>query len=767
MTERAPARSHLFRLGAPVRPAHLDARRARETRVARADMTRAVRLALVLVLVASVSTSSTRAEASSESVDYRARRATHVDDDVGGARATTTCEDDVGTFSLERSWRATAHTSVYATPWADDVERDGRGAVVAQTTSGRVRAFDGGTGVDLEGNAWGARHGRSSRAGVVRVGDAWVSVSLDGDVRAFDARGTRARATLAPLAMEERWYDAIESPESSPVDPRESERRHEARHRAPESGGGERRLLGRLDGEDEDATTTTTSAAEEARSDRGWDVGEDASVAEEEDSSLRVVKDGHVFVDAHVLCSPSVGDVDGDGKLEIVFAVSYYFDAHARFDGDVDPSKYAASGLVILDGESLVTKRSVVLDRSAATAAFKAKAYASPTLADLNTDGRRDIIIGTYAGVLHVVDGASGEPMRGWPRKLGQMEAQVVAVDVDADGAIELIACDVRGTMAVFKSTGVEAWEKHLKSRIAVAASVGDVDGDGLLDIVVGTTSGVVHAFRARDGAGRERWPIDVGDKILAPLVLTKLRPKKTGLDVLVATHEGAVHVVHGRMACAYVVNLDEKIYAAPLVTSFAGHGALDVVVSTMEGHVHAFKAQGSRFHPTAFSPRDHVSRYDSFGVVLHERDYRVMRGSRVDVSYEIIDRRALDHAKASVTSHAPYVARFSLTTLDGFERTVSATHARCGKFTVRVPIPSTRARGEIRVVVVDALGVDAEDAYSTSFHDDYESALKWLVAGPFLLATVAAIRRADRDALELDVLGASIPTSTQGLHEE
>ena len=115
------------------------------------------------------------------------------------------------------------------------------------------------------------------------------------------------------------------------------------------------------------------------------------------------------------------GDVDGDGKLEIVFAVSYYFDAHARFDGDVDPSKYAASGLVILDGESLVTKRSVVLDRSRRRRRSRPRRRA-PTLADLNTDGRRDIIIGTYAGVLHVVDGASGEPMRGWPRKLGQME---------------------------------------------------------------------------------------------------------------------------------------------------------------------------------------------------------------------------------------------------------------------------------------------------------------------------------------------------------
>ena len=60
---------------------------------------------------------------------------------------------------------------------------------------------------------------------------------------------------------------------------------------------------------------------------------------------------------APVLCSPASASRRRDGKLEIVFAVSYYFDAHVRFDGDVDPSKYAASGLVILDGESLVTKR--------------------------------------------------------------------------------------------------------------------------------------------------------------------------------------------------------------------------------------------------------------------------------------------------------------------------------------------------------------------------------------------------------------------------
>ena len=89
--------------------------------------------------------------------------------------------------------------------------------------------------------------------------------------------------------------------ESSPVDPRESERRHEARHRAPESGGGERGCWGgsrrgrRRDDDDDERGGGSAS-------DRGWDVGEDASVAEEEDSSLRVVKDGHVFVGERTCC---------------------------------------------------------------------------------------------------------------------------------------------------------------------------------------------------------------------------------------------------------------------------------------------------------------------------------------------------------------------------------------------------------------------------------------------------------------------------------
>lgn len=34
----------------------------------------------------------------------------------------------------------------------------------------------------------------------------------------------------------------------------------------------------------------------------------------------------YVYVDPHVLCTPNIADIDGDGHEEIVVAVSYFFD---------------------------------------------------------------------------------------------------------------------------------------------------------------------------------------------------------------------------------------------------------------------------------------------------------------------------------------------------------------------------------------------------------------------------------------------------------
>jgi hypothetical protein len=62
-----------------------------------------------------------------------------------------------------------------------------------------------------------------------------------------------------------------------------------------------------------------------------------------------VTDETHVLVDPHILSTPAIADVDGDGVADLVVAASYYFDrdeyhdSPSRFDAlaaDVDITKY-------------------------------------------------------------------------------------------------------------------------------------------------------------------------------------------------------------------------------------------------------------------------------------------------------------------------------------------------------------------------------------------------------------------------------------------
>lgn len=206
-----------------------------------------------------------------------------------------------------------------------------------------------------------------------------------------------------------------------------------------------------------------------------------------------------------VVQAPAIGDLDGDGKPEIVFAswtgTVYVVNAHGQ-DAPGWPKRLP------LIASCPYTAANGTPDRCADPLHHWARGTASaPLLADLDNDGRPEIILGAFDGRLWVYD-AAGTIRSGFPADLGpnRVMTTAAAVDLDSDGRPELVVGTNTGQIFAIDAHGkqVAPWPITIPSQSLVPVIgegiVGspvsaDFDGDGRADIVLlgnGTPPSVV-----------------------------------------------------------------------------------------------------------------------------------------------------------------------------------------------------------------------------------------------------------------------------------
>ncbi|KAK6779175.1 hypothetical protein RDI58_021359 [Solanum bulbocastanum] len=456
----------------------------------------------------------------------------------------------------------------------------------------------------------------------------------------------------------------------------------------------------------------------------------------------------YVDIDAHVLCTPVIADIDNDGVSEMIVAVSYFFDheyyqnsEHLKELGDIEIGKYVSGGIVVFNLDTKQVKWTQQLDLSTDSGNFRPYIHSSPTVVDLDGDGNLDILVGTSYGLFYVLD-HKGKVRDKFPLEMADIQGAVIAADINDDGKIELVTTDSHGNVAAWTAQGKEIWENHLKSLVPQGPAVGDVDGDGHTDIVVPTVSGNIYVLSGKDGSIIRPYPYRTHGRVMNQILLvdlTKHGQKKKGLTIVTTSFDGYLYLIDGPTSCADVVDIGETSYSMVLADNVDGGDDLDLIVTTMNGNVFCFSTP-SPHHPLKSwrSPnqgRNNAAyRLDREGVYVtpSSRAFRDEEGKSFWIEIEIFDKYRYPSG-----SQAPYNVTVSLLVPGNYQgdRTIKQNKIfnQPGKHRLMLPTVSVRTAGTVLVEMVDKNGLYFSDDFSLTFHFHYYKLLKWLLVLPML----------------------------------
>lgn len=282
---------------------------------------------------------------------------------------------------------------------------------------------------------------------------------------------------------------------------------------------------------------------------------------------------------AAVAISPGLGDLNGDGYIDLVAAdrngVIYGLDG--RQGGLIWNSEFRSGGGAILS---------------------------SPLLVDINEkDGKLDVVIGTTTRGVLAIDGGTMRQI--WSGRVGSaVNSSSAATDINGDGTDDVFIGTARGKVICLDGRqGGAVWTFSAGAPIKTAPVLVDINGDDIPDVIIGSTNARIYALNGKDGTNiwgysgsgepstvacsdfdRDRIP-DIA--VVTPSALIVLEGQK-----------GSVLWKWSVPTSARPTQADPFLPFPPAISDLNGDKIPDVILSAPRGHVYAIDgaSKGSKY---------------------------------------------------------------------------------------------------------------------------------------------------------------------------
>ena len=200
--------------------------------------------------------------------------------------------------------------------------------------------------------------------------------------------------------------------------------------------------------------------------------------------------------------------------------------------------------------------------------------YSVDRIADVNGDGRNDVVAGSWSNIVYCIDGLTGLEI--WQRSIGNDILKVESIeDVTGDGIEDVAVAQIGSSFRVLDgATGDVHWLVPTGGNVWSVAEVPDVNGDGVVDVVAGCQDDNVYCV---DGAnGTVLWTTDVGALVFSVRSIPDVNGN--GIDDVIAGTQ-FLSGVGGKMWCLEGGGGDVSSVPGPtLAPELAGVG--DVAIS-------------------------------------------------------------------------------------------------------------------------------------------------------------------------------------------